>query len=539
MTDTTISTTNTVLSFSRRLPDSRLGKKHDSLASFEKAVTPLLSPVGATQRKSLSSKEYTLVVITEDREAVESDDSSSSSDGSKKSRQRILLGMKNRGFGQGMYNSFGGKFHEGETVEECACRELQEEANIRISVEKMARSKVGIQRYTFDKDPVEMIMHVFRIHLNEKQTVMGCEEITPQWFDSIEDTPLDNMFADDSLWLTTLLSSDTPLFINGSYHFQENCQETNTILHYYMDVAPKPSARYSLEQRLFHALRSSKVNSPSIKEFKESYAVCNAVRSMFTTRKIKRQIDVVVDVAGGHGALAALFLVCTSATKAVVVDPAEVGRGGVMKAWGEEFIGHHKELCFRNECLRTGLPTVLELALTSTTKDRVLVVACHACQHLSEEILDISCRYGVHVAVMPCCQKDHSPGSSWKAAGKNLSLPVGEVMDLLQCGKIMALGTHDVRMKVIDSKITPQNRLICCRALTEEEKSPSSEQQQRIDAAHSRLELAYSKAHQSGPRKHESVILSRMQTLLPSSPVWYLAVGFAAGAASASLMRRK
>jgi hypothetical protein len=48
-------------------------------------------------------------------------------------------------------------------------------------------------------------------------------------------------------------------------------------------------------------------------------------------------------------------------------------------------------------------------------------------------------------------------------------------MDLLQCCKIMALSSYKVRMKVIDPKITPQNRIICCRALQEEEMAITSE----------------------------------------------------------------
>lgn len=162
---------------------------------------------------------------------------------------RILLGLKNRGFGCGYYNSFGGKFlNEEETVEACACRELKEETNLKVHLDEMAKSKVGIQRYTFENDPVEMIMHLFRIKLENTvankggcHNVTECDEITPMWFHDINAIPFDNMFADDSLWLPMLLSSPSPLTIDGWYHFQENCQETNTILHYHMDIQNKDS----------------------------------------------------------------------------------------------------------------------------------------------------------------------------------------------------------------------------------------------------------------------------------------------------------
>ena len=44
--------------------------------------------------------------------------------------QRVLLGEKKRGFGEGFWNGFGGKVDAGESVDEAALRELREEAGI-------------------------------------------------------------------------------------------------------------------------------------------------------------------------------------------------------------------------------------------------------------------------------------------------------------------------------------------------------------------------------------------------------------------------
>ena len=223
--------------FPNRIPDERLGTKHDSLESFYKAS------FGTTSPPSRKTKEYTLIVVTETLQQTPK-------------QQRILLGLKNRGFGTGKYNSFGGKFlhddtnasEEIETVEECACRELEEETNLTIPLEVMKASKVGIQRFTFSDNDKEMLVHLFFLDLASRPTsyeIKACEEITPKWFESFDSVPLNNMFADDSLWLTALLtraaSIETPvvgppLEINGSYHFAENCEETNTILHHYMQV---------------------------------------------------------------------------------------------------------------------------------------------------------------------------------------------------------------------------------------------------------------------------------------------------------------
>lgn len=243
-----------------------------------------------------------------------------------------------------------------------------------------------------------------------------------------------------------------------------------------------------MERRLFHELHENGINTPSIKEFKEAIAFVNRTRNLYDPRKI----DVVLDVAGGHGALAALYLIFTSAGEAVVLDPADVGNGAVTRAWGK-FFRSSQRLRYRHECLRTGLPEELESALCHVSPERVLVVACHACQHLSEEVLDIACRYGVQVAVMPCCQRDVS-GGSWKALSRRLQVPFAVVSDLLLAGRTMALNSledrYETRMKVIDASITPQNRVICLRRRASLDGMVESR-----SLAHTKLERAYKSAH--------------------------------------------
>ena len=47
---------------------------------------------------------------------------------------KILLGMKKRGFGKGKYNGFGGKKEDNETIHDAAIRELREESGILTNV---------------------------------------------------------------------------------------------------------------------------------------------------------------------------------------------------------------------------------------------------------------------------------------------------------------------------------------------------------------------------------------------------------------------
>ncbi|XP_032250060.1 7,8-dihydro-8-oxoguanine triphosphatase isoform X1 [Phoca vitulina] len=72
--------------------------------------------------------------------------------------QRVLLGMKKRGFGAGRWNGFGGKVQDGETIEDGAKRELQEESGLTVD----ALHKVGHVVFEFVGEPELMDVHIFR-----------------------------------------------------------------------------------------------------------------------------------------------------------------------------------------------------------------------------------------------------------------------------------------------------------------------------------------------------------------------------------------
>eukprot|EP00392_Amoebophrya_sp_AT5.2_P017080 g17395.t1 len=184
----------------------------------------------------------------------------------------------------------------------------------------------------------------------------------------------------------------------------------------------------------------------------------------------------------------------------------------------------------------------------------VLVVACHACQHLSDQTVDIAQRYGVHVAVMPCCHADRTQGQRWKNMARHLADELeergratkvkahvldetdkttqrqtrqsasnknsvkkndalfGAVTDLLTAGRMQVGGAaagvrYDVRMKFISPKITPQNRIIIGVSepleaaddeIEEAQKARALADKRDLERRQVQLSKAYRAAHSGG-----------------------------------------
>lgn len=114
----------------------------------------------------------------------------------------ILLAMKKRGFGAGRWNGYGGKVKKGESVEESAVREIEEESRIKVS----RLEKRGIINFEFRKTPGDILeVHFFHM-LDYKGEAIETEEMRPKWFD-IENLPYDEMWPDDRSWM--------PIFLRG------------------------------------------------------------------------------------------------------------------------------------------------------------------------------------------------------------------------------------------------------------------------------------------------------------------------------------
>jgi len=114
---------------------------------------------------------------------------------------KVLLGMKKRGFGVGRWNGFGGKIEEGESIEQGALRELEEE----VGIKALDIKKVGILDFSFENEPKILEVHIFKVTDFIGEPIES-EEMKPDWF-SFETIPFDQMWSDDKYWFPYLLNN--------------------------------------------------------------------------------------------------------------------------------------------------------------------------------------------------------------------------------------------------------------------------------------------------------------------------------------------
>ncbi len=133
---------------------------------------------------------------------------------------KVLLGMKKRGFGMGNWNGFGGKVEDGESIEDATKRELFEEAGINaLDLEKM-----GVLDFSWKNKPEDILeVNIFKC-INFEGVITESEEMKPEWFDA-DKIPYDKMWSDDKYWIPLFLDNKK---FNGKFIFDES----NNVLEY-------------------------------------------------------------------------------------------------------------------------------------------------------------------------------------------------------------------------------------------------------------------------------------------------------------------
>ncbi len=112
---------------------------------------------------------------------------------------QVLLIRKKRGLGAGKINAPGGRLEPGETPEQAAIREVQEEVLVTPSPPR-AHGTLDFQFV----DGYRLRAHVF-VSLDYSGTPGPTDEADP-FFCPIDAIPFDRMWADDALWLPHVLA---------------------------------------------------------------------------------------------------------------------------------------------------------------------------------------------------------------------------------------------------------------------------------------------------------------------------------------------
>ena len=113
-------------------------------------------------------------------------------------KRQVLLIEKKRGLGAGKVNAPGGRLEPGESITECAVREVREEVGIEIGTAE----PVGQLCFQF-VDGYSLHVTVFRA-FNFAGDAVETEEANPFWVD-IDRIPYHRMWSDDVYWLPKLL----------------------------------------------------------------------------------------------------------------------------------------------------------------------------------------------------------------------------------------------------------------------------------------------------------------------------------------------
>jgi len=130
----------------------------------------------------------------------------------------ILLQKKTPGrFGEGKWNGPGGKLRPGETPEECAVREVQEETNLRV---RSLRLHGALSHYFGEKEEPDWIVYQFSTTEFEGEPEES-DEGELRWF-PLAEIPYSEMWQDDEHWLPLLLQGKD---FTGEFHFNEEGTE--------------------------------------------------------------------------------------------------------------------------------------------------------------------------------------------------------------------------------------------------------------------------------------------------------------------------
>lgn len=130
-------------------------------------------------------------------------------------QKKLLLAYKKKGFGQGLWNSPGGKPEKNESIETTAIRETAEEIGLQIHQIEPAGDLI-FHHPAGTEFPLLKVC-VFRA-LKWSGQIQETAEMKPQWF-AINNLPFSQMWPDDIYWLLPVIKGNN---VFANFYFDKD-----------------------------------------------------------------------------------------------------------------------------------------------------------------------------------------------------------------------------------------------------------------------------------------------------------------------------
>ncbi len=119
---------------------------------------------------------------------------------------QILLGIKTRKIGKGLWNGYGGKIEPGETPSENGAKELRQESSLICKPSHLIKTAIFHFINTDEVgNEIPCKAHVFNLYEWEGEPKDSEEMVNHTWFDN-HHLPFDQMLPADRFWLPDVLS---------------------------------------------------------------------------------------------------------------------------------------------------------------------------------------------------------------------------------------------------------------------------------------------------------------------------------------------
>jgi hypothetical protein len=175
------------------------------------------------------------------------------------------------------------------------------------------------------------------------------------------------------------------------------------------------------------------------KELFEAWEVARRARRRFRGGRV-------VDLACGHALVAQLMLLLDDSSPTALAVDSKLPPSALRVA----------------ECLARTWPRLAgRVTLREARLDSVdvhagdVLVSCHACGPLTDEVIDLALGARARVVVLPCCQSTGKCDLGGLAGWVDPALAI----DVTRAAKLRAAGYH-VHTQTIPAEITPKNRLL-------------------------------------------------------------------------------